>query len=83
VERPGLLRAQVVYRQGVVKDFLCYDDLTLAEFVRRASAFGKVRLLRSLRPVRDLHAEIGGGAVAWLRAADEKQTPLNTPRSAE
>lgn len=58
-----LLRAQVVYRQGMVKDFVCSGEMTLSEFMRRASAFGKVRLLRSLRPVRDLRAESG---YAWI-----------------
>lgn len=63
-EEKDLLRAQVVYKQGLVKDFICSGELTLAEFMRRASAFGKVRLLRSMRPVRDLGAET---AFSWMK----------------
>ncbi len=52
------MRAQVVYRQGLVKDFICADELTLHEFMRRVSAFGKVRVLRSMRVVKDLAVEL-------------------------
>ena len=53
-----LMRTQVVYRQGLVKDFICADELTLAEFMQRVSVFGKVRVLRSMRVVKDLSVEL-------------------------
>jgi len=60
------MRAQVVYRQGLVKDFIASDQMTLFDFMSHANHFGKVRLLRSMRPVENLSTELAGGNVSVL-----------------
>lgn len=60
------LRAQVVYKQGLVKDFIVPSAWTLDEFMHQTQLFGKVRLLRSLRAVQDVSIELAGGNVTVL-----------------
>jgi hypothetical protein len=76
------MRAQVVYRQGLVKDFVCHDGLTLAEFMRQASAFGKVRLLRSLKVVADVGAELESGG-SWMGGPRERDLAVAATSAAK
>lgn len=56
-----MFRAQVVYKQGLVKEFIVPGDMTVSSFMRHASDFGLVRLIRSLHIVRDLNVEVQSG----------------------
>lgn len=60
------MRAQVVYRQGVVKDFIAPSEMTVCDFASHINRFGKVRLLRSLRLVDNLATELTAGGVTFL-----------------
>jgi hypothetical protein len=47
-----LIRAQVVYTQGLVRDVLADGEMRMCDFMARLAQFGKVRQIRSLRDAR-------------------------------
>lgn len=47
-----LIRAQVVYAQGLVRDVLADGEMRMCDFLARLAKFGKVRQIRSLRDAR-------------------------------
>lgn len=60
------MRAQVVYRQGMVKDFIVPGSMTLSDFSDAVASFGKVKTLRSVRGVKDLALETAEAGVTVL-----------------
>lgn len=47
-----LIRAQVVYAQGLVREILADGEMRMCDFMARLAKFGKVRQIRSLRDAR-------------------------------
>jgi hypothetical protein len=44
-----LIKVQVAYRHGLVKDFLADGDMLMAEFCRRVKSRGEVRSMRGFK----------------------------------
>lgn len=60
------LKAQVVYKQGLVKDFICVDTIRWCDFLRQVVSFGKIRLVRSIREVKDISVEMESGNTTMI-----------------
>lgn len=45
----NLVRAQIVYQQGLVIEVVADGEMTMSEFMKRIETTGKVRTIRGIR----------------------------------